>query len=108
MAVVKDRLLDLHLDQLALFLDDDDQIQGSDHSWKGLHVHREGLPDLVGRDAQPVGLGLVDAQQRKGMDQIQPVLAGGDKARRSTSTPARSRSCSTTSSRSITPRTSTA
>ena len=78
--VVKDRLLQLHLDQLALFLDADDQLQVLGPFLDGFHVHRPGLSDLVGGQAQPLGLGLVDAQQGQGMHQIQPVLARGDKA----------------------------
>ena len=80
MAVVKDRLLQLHLDQLALLLDTDDQFQALGPFLDRLHVHGPCLPDLVGGQAQPLGLGLVDAQQGQGVDQIQPVLARGDKA----------------------------
>ncbi len=79
-AVVEDGLFQLHLDQLALFLDADDEIQVLGPFLHGLHVQRPGLPDLVSGQAQPFGLGLVDTQQRQRMDQIQPVLAGGDKA----------------------------
>ena len=78
-AIVEDRLFQLHLDQLSLFLDTDDQFQILRPFLHGFHVQRPCLPDLVGGQAQPIGLGLVDAQQRQRMHQIQPVLAGSDK-----------------------------
>ena len=80
LAVVKDRFLDLDLDQLALFLDHHDQVQPLGPVVERGHVQREGLADLVGRDPQPLGLGLVDVQQRHRVHQVQPVLAGGDEA----------------------------
>ncbi len=78
--VVENRLLDLDLDQLSLFLDDDDQIQPLGPVVEALHVHREGLADLVGRDAKPFRLGRVDAQKAHGVKKVEPVLAGRDKA----------------------------
>ena len=77
-AVVKNRFLDLHLDQLALFLDHDDQIQIARPVVESVHIQREGLADLVGGDAETLGLVLVDAQQAQRMDQVQPVLARRD------------------------------
>ena len=74
-AIVKDRFLDLHLDQLALFLDHDDQVQTFGPFVEALHVQRPDLRDLVGGDAQPFGLCLVDAQQRQRMGEVEPVLA---------------------------------
>ena len=77
-AVIEDRFLDLHLDQLALFLDDDDQLQPLGPVVEALHVQRKGLPHLVGRDPQALRLGLVDPQKSKRMHEVQPVLAGRD------------------------------
>ncbi len=76
--VVKDRLLDLHLDQLALFLDHHDQLQPLGPVVKALHVQREGLPDLVGGQAKALCLALVNPQKVQRMDEVEPVLAGGD------------------------------
>ena len=73
-AVVEDGLLDLDLDQLALFLDHDDQVEPLGPFVEALHVHREGLADLVGREAQPFGFVGIDPEKRQGMDEIQPVL----------------------------------
>ena len=78
--VIKDRFLDLHLDQLALFLDHDDQLKTFGKFVERLHVQRPNLTHLVGRDAQPFGLGLVDIEQFQRMGQIQPVLAGRHKS----------------------------
>ena len=77
-AVVEYRLFDLHLDQLALFFNDNNQIKTFGPIMKSLHVQRERLPDLIGRHAQPLGLGRVDAQQIERMNQIEPVLARRD------------------------------
>ena len=79
-AVVKDGFLDLHLDQLALFLDDDDQVQTCGPFVEGVHVQRPGLSDLVGGDPQTLGLVGINVQQVHRVHQVQPVLARRDKA----------------------------
>ena len=76
--VVEDRFLDLHFDQFALFLDDDDQIEPFGEFVEAVHVQRPGLRDLVGGDAQTLRLGLADPQKRQRMHEVEPVLAGGD------------------------------
>ncbi len=79
-AVVENRLFDLHLDQLAFFLDHDDQVQPLGPVVKPAHVQRESLPHLICGHPQTLGLGLVNIQQRQRMHQIQPVLACGHKS----------------------------
>ena len=78
--VVEDRLLDLHLDQLALFLDHDDELEPLGPMLEPCHVERPCLADLVGGDAQPLRLGRVDPQRVERPDQIEPVLARRDEA----------------------------
>ena len=77
-AIIKQRFLDLHLDQFALFLDDDNQVEALGPIMKPDHIQRPDLPDLIGRDAQPCGGFFVDPQQIKRMDKIKPVLARCD------------------------------
>ena len=79
-AAVENRLFDLNLDQFALFLDHDDQVQTFGPLGKSAHVERPDLPDLIGRQAKACGLIRVDPQQRERMRQIQPILARRDKA----------------------------
>ena len=79
-AVVKDRFLDLHLDELALFLDHDNQVEPLGPVMEPPHIKREGLPDLIGRDAKTLRLGLINPQERQRMHQIEPVFARRDKA----------------------------
>ena len=79
-SVVEDRLLELDLDQLALLLDADDQIEPLGPVADRAHPQRPDLPDLVERDAEPLGLGLVDAEQVHGVDEVEPVLARRDEA----------------------------
>jgi hypothetical protein len=78
-AVVEDRLLDLHLDQLALFLHDDDQVQPLGPVLEALHVERPGLADLVGGDAEPLGLRLVDAERVERPDRSSQFLPAATK-----------------------------
>jgi hypothetical protein len=73
--VVEDGFLDLHLDQLALFLDHDDQIQPLGPGLEAHHVQRPCLADLVGRDAEALRLRLIDAKRVERPDQVEPVLA---------------------------------
>ena len=61
--IVKDRLFDLHFDQLALFFDHHDQIEPFSPFVKALPVQRPNLPDLVGGNPQAFRLGLINAQQ---------------------------------------------
>ena len=74
-AVVKDRLFRLHFDQLALFLDADDQIQPLGPVVEALEIHRPDLPHLVGGNAQSFRLGRINPQQCQRMHQVEPVLA---------------------------------
>jgi len=77
--VVKNRLFDLHLDQLALFFDDNNQIKTIGPFGKAAHIQRERLPHLIRRQAQPLGVIFIKAQQRQRMHQIKPVFARRDK-----------------------------
>ena len=74
MRIREQRLLDLHLDQLALFFDDNDQIKPFGPGMEALHIQREGLTDLVEREAQTFGFVFVDVEQAHGVDHIQPIL----------------------------------
>ena len=77
--VVKDGFFDLHLDQLALFFDDDDQIQTFGPVMERFHIQRPRLPHFVGGDPQTFGFVFIDVQQRHRMAQIKPVLTRRDK-----------------------------
>ena len=79
-AVVEDRLLDLHLDELALLLHDHDQVEPLGPVVEALHVERPGHADLVGGDPEPLGLRPVDAQKLQRVGEVEPVLAGGHEA----------------------------
>jgi hypothetical protein len=79
--VVEDRLLDLHLDQLALFLDDDDQLQPLGPVLEALHVERPCLAHLVGGDAEAFRLRRVDAERIERPEKVEPVLARRDESR---------------------------
>ena len=78
--VVKERFLDLHFDQLALFLDHDHQIEPVGPFVETLHVEREGLADLIGGDAKAFGLILINVQKAQRMNQIEPIFARRRKA----------------------------
>ena len=68
--IVKQRLFDLNLDQLALLLDHHDQVQILGPVMEALHVQRPDLPHFIGRDPQPLRLCCVDVQQGQRMHQI--------------------------------------
>mmetsp|Transcript_29236 Transcript_29236/g.56596 ORF Transcript_29236/g.56596 Transcript_29236/m.56596 type:complete len:250 (+) Transcript_29236:4455-5204(+) len=74
-AIVKDRFLDLHFDQLALFLHHNDQVQPLGPVVETCHIQRPGLAHLVGCNAKTLGLCGIDVQQGQRMNQIKPVLA---------------------------------
>ena len=74
-AVVEDRLLDLHLDELALLLDDDDVLEVVRPLAEARHVERPDHADLVGGDPEPLGLGGVDAEEVERVRGVEPGLA---------------------------------
>ncbi len=77
--VIKQRLFDLHLNQLALFLDHYHQIKPLGPIMKRRHIQRPNLTHLIGRDAKAFGLGFINPKQRQRMHQIKPVLASRHK-----------------------------
>ena len=80
LAIVEDRLLDLDFQQLALFLDADDQVEPLGPFLERQPVERPDHADLVGGDAQRFGLGRADAQQVERVHGVEPALARRDDA----------------------------
>ena len=78
--IVKDRFLDLHFDELAFFFDHNDQIQPRSPFMETVHVQRPDLPDLIGRQPELCGLICINPQQRKCVQQVEPVFTCRDKA----------------------------
>ena len=76
--IVEDRLLDLDLDELALFLDDDDRLEVVRPLAEALHVERPDHADLVGRDPEPLRLGSVQAEKVERVGGVEPGLARRD------------------------------
>ena len=79
-AVVEDRFLDLHLDELALLLDDDDVLEVVRPLAEARHVERPDHADLVGGDPEALRLGGADAEQVERVRGVEPGLARGDDA----------------------------
>ena len=73
-------LLDLRLDQRALLLDDQDQIEPFGELRHALRLERPGHADLVEAQAQLVGLHLVDAELVERRAHVEIALAAGDDA----------------------------
>ena len=79
-AVVEDRFLDLNLDELALLLDDDDELEVVRPLAEARHVERPDHADLVGGDAEAAAFGLVETEEVEGVLGVEPGLAAGDDA----------------------------
>ncbi len=62
-AVIKQRLFDLHLDQLAFFLDHHNQVEPFGPFMERRHIQRPDLTYLICGDSQTLGLGRVYIQQ---------------------------------------------
>ena len=77
---VVELLLDLGLDQRALLLHHQDQVEPLRELQEPLRLQRPGHADLVDAQAEPVGRHLVDAELVHGGAHVEVALAGGDDA----------------------------
>ena len=77
---VEQLLLDLRLDQRALLLDDEDQLEPFGETAHALLVERPRHRDLVDPEADLVGAGLVDAERVEGGAGVEVALARRDDA----------------------------
>ncbi len=73
-------LLDLRLDQRALLLDHQDEVEPLRELQDALRLQRPGHADLVEADAELVGLHLVDAELVHRLAHVEIALAAGDDA----------------------------
>ena len=73
-------LAHLHLDQRALLLDHDDEIEALGEFLQLAPAERPGAGHLVEADAQFVALDLVDAELVERLADVEIALAGGDDA----------------------------
>ncbi len=73
-------LAHLHLDQRALLLDDDDEVEPFGEFLQLAPAQRPRAADLVEADAERVALDLVDAELVEGLAHVEIALAGGDDA----------------------------
>ncbi len=71
-------LADLHFDQRALLLDDDDHVEAFGEVLQALRLDRPDATELVETDAEVVGLDLVDAEIVEGLAHVEIGLAGRD------------------------------
>src|SRR5262249_55440494 len=85
---VVELLLDLGLDQRALLLDHQDQIEPARELQDTLRLQRPGHTDLVEADAELVGLDLVDAKLVERLAHVEVALAAGDDAKLRSRSPA--------------------
>ena len=70
----------LHLDERALLLDDDDEIEPGGKFGELAPAERPGAADLVEADAEIVAGDLVDAELVERLAHVEIALAGGDDA----------------------------
>ena len=73
-------LAQLHFDQRALLLDDDDEIEPARELAQAVRLERPGRGDLVEPQAEIIGLHLVDAEIVHRLTHVEIGLADGDDA----------------------------
>ena len=78
--IIKQSVLNLGLNQFAFFFNNNDHIKTIGPFAQRALIKRPCLPHLIRGNTAALGLCLIDIQQRKSMDQIQPVFTRGYKA----------------------------
>ena len=77
---VEELLLELGLDQRALLLDDEHEVEPLAEAPQASRLERPGHGDLVEADAEPVGGDLIQPQLVERLASIEIALTGGDEA----------------------------